>query len=87
MSRTVSELSPDRDRPRLAVEYLRSKCDPRVVIDTTSGECYWREDGEKWEHPAYKCERFDLEEPWQIAQPKTAYCDDAIYTPKPKAVV
>src|SRR5690348_4746473 len=34
--------------------YLRAKSDPTVLICGTTGDCYTRRDGARWEYPGYK---------------------------------
>lgn len=84
---------PAKDERRTQEEYLRSKSDPTVVMNTRTGECYRRRDGAPWEHPAYAWTRsgvfvkgengqFTTElVPWEPIEPRTAYADSAIYSP------
>jgi hypothetical protein len=69
--------------------YLRSKNDPTVLIEYHDGRTFCRRDGKRWEHPAY--ERHSVigsnrhEKKWGAFQPKSGYCDDAVYPYEEKA--
>jgi hypothetical protein len=43
----------------LTFEYVRHLIDPRVMIACRSGDCYAREDGQKWKHSGWKVTRYE----------------------------
>lgn len=90
----INDLPPRPDIVRLdrdtayhtAQIFLRSKSEPKVLIDYHDGECYRRADGENWEWPAYTREReinlvngVRTPTPWTKPKGCPAYCDDKTY--------
>lgn len=84
-----SELPTPKADWRTMQWFLRSKTDPKVLIEYHDGEIFRRRDGKPWEQPAY--ERHSVqgsnshEKKWGALQPKSGYCDDAIYPYSEKA--
>jgi hypothetical protein len=78
-----SELPTPKGDWRTMQWFIRSKANPTILIEYHDGEIFRRRDGKRWEHPAY--ERHSVlgsnshEKKWGALQPKSGYCDDAIY--------
>jgi hypothetical protein len=49
------EVDSENDLPE-ALYYVRSLCDPSVLIHSNSGDVYVRRDAKPWKHPSYKTE-------------------------------
>lgn len=75
----------DSEHPsRIRWDWVRSKTDPTVLIHCNSGDCFRRRDGAKWEYPAYKVERSDINSAWGSVRMNTAPEDHATYSPASK---
>lgn len=66
--------------------FVRSKSNPRILIDYHDGEVFERIDGKRWEWPGYKREReitivagVRTPGPWSEPVGCGAYCDSATY--------
>lgn len=60
--------------------YVRSLCDPRVLIHGQTGDNYIRDDGAKWEYPAYKVDSDVNGKAETTSAP--AHMDDKRYPPE-----
>lgn len=63
---------PPAESRQIVQDFVRSLSTPTVDYDCRSGECYQREDGQNWKHPAYQVSRGAIES-------NTAKEDGAIY--------
>lgn len=74
---------------RLWQYFVRSMCDPTVLIEGHDGAVYQREDGLRWQYPAYERDA-SLDDrgiaEWDKLKGRGAWFDDATYPYKVKAV-
>lgn len=85
----MREVESEKDLPCPAFEatrkrhdFLRSKSDPRVMMDCRSGECFTLRSGQNWERPAYQYLRAGYDVPWESIASTTAYADSDVYPRK-----
>lgn len=64
--------------------FIRSISIPTVLIEGHSGECFQREDGQRWQHPALE-RSTDRDGNWDALTPRGAWFDDAVYPYRTKA--
>lgn len=64
--------------------YLRSKLEPRALIDTRTGAVFTRADGEPWYSPAYLVHDNGPRQKPSV-ESRSAYCDDKTYGSKERA--
>jgi hypothetical protein len=66
------------ENARWRTDFVRSLCDPTVLIRCDNGDVYQRRDGANWKHPAYKAIRDTATEIITV-EIGTAYGDHAEY--------